>query len=74
MIKDISEHPLQSGIHIDLTGPKGNAFYLLAAAEGLAKQLDKDDKDITERMTSGDYENLLKVFDEEFGDIVTLYR
>lgn len=27
-----------------------------------------------EEMTSGDYEHLLKVFDDEFGDVVTLYR
>jgi hypothetical protein len=40
----------------------------------LAKQLGRDSKEITNRMMSGDYENLLKIFDEEFGSIVTLYR
>jgi hypothetical protein len=29
---------------------------------------------LIEEMMSGDYENLLKVFDREFGDYVTLYR
>ncbi len=73
-IKNISEHPDQGGKHIDLTVPKGNAFYLLGIARDLAKQLDKDEENIIKRMTSSDYENLIKVFDEEFGDIVILYR
>lgn len=29
---------------------------------------------LIEEMMSGDYENLIKVFDREFGDFVTLYR
>ena len=62
------------GIEIDLSGPEGNAFYLIGAARNLAKQLGKDGKAITERMIAGDYENLLAVFEEEFGDVVTLYR
>ena len=59
---------------IDLTGPEGNAFFLLGTAKHFAKQLDLDWKDLQERMTSGDYEHLLEVFEEEFGDFVTLYR
>lgn len=59
---------------IDLTDPKGNAFYLLGLAKDLAKQLGRDGDEIQNRMTSGDYENLIKVFDEEFGSIYTLYR
>ena len=35
----ILEKPKQSGITIDLTGPQGNAFYLLGTAKNLAKQL-----------------------------------
>jgi hypothetical protein len=27
-----------------------------------------------DKMMSGDYENLVKVFDDEFGSVVTLYR
>jgi hypothetical protein len=61
-------------IKIDLTGPQGNAFFLLAYADQLAKQLDKDVKDIIAGMKSSDYENLIKVFDAEFGDYVDLYR
>lgn len=59
---------------IDLTGPEGNAFCLLGVAQQWSKQLDKDWKAIQKEMTSGDYENLIKVFDREFGSICDLYR
>ena len=61
-------------IVIDLTGPDGNAFVLLGKAKNLAKQLELDGDKIIEEMTSGDYDNLLDVFDENFGSFVTLYR
>jgi len=70
----IVSKPQTIGIEIDLTGPQGNAFYLLGTAKNLAKQLDLDVNEIMEEMKSGDYENLLQVFDENFGSIVTLYR
>ena len=63
-----------AGIEIDLTGPQGNAFTLLGMASNLAKQLDLDADAIRSEMMSGDYENLIQVFDEYFGSIVTLYR
>jgi hypothetical protein len=62
----------KSEIVIDLTGPDGNAFALMAYASRFAKQLGKDDKAIIEEMMSGDYENLLEVFDREFGTFVVL--
>lgn len=62
------------GIEIDLTGPQGNAFFLLGTAKKLASQLGLDGQSICDEMTSGDYENLLQVFDKNFGSIVTLYR
>ena len=61
-------------LEIDLTGPDGNAFVLLGYANRLAKELGLDGKKIQSDMTSGDYENLLKVFDSNFGEFVTLYR
>jgi len=70
----ILEKPKQSGITIDLTGPQGNAFYLLGTAKNLAKQLELNGLEIMEEMQSGDYENLVEVFDKHFGNIVTLYR
>jgi len=70
----IVSKPQTIGIEIDLTGPQGNAFYLLGTAKNLAKQLGLNGNQIMEEMMSGDYENLLQVFDKNFGSIVTLYR
>lgn len=64
----------QKGITIDLTGPQGNAFYLLGTANNLAKQLGLNSVEIMTEMKSGDYENLVQTFDNYFGDIITLYR
>ena len=70
----ILEKPKQNGITIDLSGPQGNAFYLLGTANNLAKQLGLNGTEIMEEMKSSDYENLINVFDNYFGNIVTLYR
>lgn len=73
----IREKQPQRGIVIDLTGPQGNAFYLLGVAKNFCKQLDMTEKNtqaILDEMTSGDYENLIQVFDREFGSIVILER
>tara|TARA_R110000824_G_scaffold274553_4_gene463318 strand:- start:92 stop:313 length:222 start_codon:yes stop_codon:yes gene_type:complete len=59
---------------IDLTGPDGNAFALMGYARNLSNQLDLDFNKIQTEMTSGDYENLIEVFEENFGEFVTLYR
>ena len=61
-----------SEIIIDLTGPEGNAFSLMARASDFAKQLGFDAEEIIEEMKSGDYENLISVFDKYFGDYVVL--
>jgi len=62
-------------MEIELSGPEGNAFYLMALVEKIGSQLrlsvEKKNKIITD-MKSGDYENLLKVFIENFGKVVTL--
>ena len=68
-------HKMKTGpVEIDLTGPDGNAFAMIGHAKNLAKQLGLDGKKIQTEMMSGDYENLIKVFDRHFGDYVTLYR
>jgi len=59
---------------IDLTGPQGNAFFLLGTAKDLAHQLGLDWETIHNEMISGDYEDLIKVFDHYFGDFVILER
>ena len=59
---------------IDTTGPDGNAFVLLGYAKSYAKQLGLPFDKIQGEMTSGDYENLIKVFDKYFGSFVILER
>ena len=62
---------------IDLDGPQGNAFALMGIARDTARQLgwDKEKQDnLMAEMMSGDYENLLTVFDLNFGSIYTLER
>ena len=61
-------------IVIDLTGPDGNAFALMGYASRLARQLGLDAKQIVAEMRSGDYENLVNVFDSYFGDYVILEK
>lgn len=70
--KMIREKQPQREIIIDLTGPDGNAFALMGYANRLANQLGKDSKAIIEEMMSGDYDNLIEVFEREFGDFVIL--
>lgn len=63
-------------IIIDLTGPDGNAFALMAYAKRFATQLGWKDRgsSLINEMMSGDYENLLQVFDNAFGEFVILER
>ena len=61
-------------IIIDLTGPDGNAFVLIGKAMNFARQLGLDGNSIKQEMMSGDYENLLEVFDKNFGHFVILER
>jgi len=61
-------------ITIDLSGPQGNAFALMAQAKTFARQLGLDDKVILDEMKSGNYDNLLNVFNKYFGEYVTLER
>ena len=62
---------------IDLTGPDGNAYYILGTAMNLCKQIDISSdrtKEILDEMKSSDYENLIKVFDKYFGKLIDLER
>ena len=59
---------------IDLTGPDGNAYALMAYAERFARQLGLNSEKIIEDMMASDYENLLQVFDSNFGSFVILER
>ena len=52
----------------------GMPFFLLGRAKIFARDLGLDVNVIIDEMVSGNYENLVSVFDREFGDYVTLYR
>lgn len=59
---------------IDLTGPNGNAFYLLGVAKNAANQLGLNEEEILTDMMSGEYEHLIEVFEKHFGTVYTLLR
>lgn len=76
MIRKKQEN-LTQPIVIDLTGPNGNAFVLIGMAKNFARQLRYDSNTTTaliNEMMAGDYEDLLQVFDREFGSFVILER
>jgi len=76
MIKSKSEMPPR-GLEIDLTGPEGNAYVLLAYADRWARQLGYSDFDrlcLLDNMKLLTYDMLVEIFDLEFGQFVTLYR
>ena len=73
----IREKQPQREVIIDLTSPEGNAFALMGYARRFARQLGyskEDQNQLLELMQSGDYENLLEVFDDHFGSFVILER
>jgi hypothetical protein len=61
---------------IDLTGPEGNAFYLLAVVQKTFRRSGAPEmgEKICKEMMAGDYENLIKVFDRYLGDHFILER
>ena len=65
---------MSSGRVIDLKGPSGNAFALMGHAVDLLRQLDRRDEVHAMRteMMSGDYNNLIGIFEKNFGEYVTL--
>ena len=58
--------------YINLDGPQGNANVLMATAINLANQVGLDGDKIIMEMRSGDYINLVKIFDKYFGKYVIL--
>jgi len=72
----IKKKPLDK-MTIDLTGPQGNAYFILGTADQLGRQLGLDSDDlnaIMEDMKSSDYEHLIETFDKHFGSLVDLER
>ena len=74
MIRKKQEH--KGPIVIDLTGPDGNAYALMGYAKKFATQLGWKDKGaaLINEMMEDDYEHLLEVFDNAFGEFVILER
>ena len=73
----IREKQPRSEIVIDITGPDGNAFYLLGTAMNLCKQIGISSErrdEILDEMKSSDYENLIQLFDKYFGKLIDLER
>lgn len=62
----------QKEIEIDLSGPEGNAFVLMAYAERLAKEHGLEPEPILSEMMSGDYPNLVRTLDRYFGHCLIL--
>ena len=59
------DKPVQR-MEIDLSGPQGNAFFLMGVARKLAQRLEYDRVQIeclTHDMRTGDYEELIQIFD-----------
>ena len=76
MLRSKEEKPI-GFVEIDLSGPDGNAYALCSAARTIGRKLGYSESRIAaicKVMMMGDYEGLVKVFDKEFGHIVTLWR
>ena len=60
---------------IDLSGPKGNAFYLIGTAEKTGEQFGWRElaiQGVREDMMSSDYKHLVETFDKHFGEVIDL--
>lgn len=62
---------------INLSGPEGNAYNILGIAKDIGKQLEYSDErieSILNKMMEKDYNYLIDVFEENFGEYVILYN
>ena len=58
-------------VTIDRESPNGNAFYILGVAQQLMRQIgytSEDAQSVIDEMKSGDYEDLVSVFNQTFCD------
>ena len=65
---------MSSGRVIDLQGPSGNAFALMGYADDFLRQMGRrhEFSALRTEMMAGDYNNLLRIFEENFSDYVEL--
>lgn len=70
------KQPNTDKIIIDLTGPQGNAFYLMGVVKDTFRRSGAPELGhaIVQEMMKGDYEHLLKTFDLYLGDHFILER
>lgn len=64
-----------SRVIVDLAGPQGNAYVLLASVESLGRQVGLSQTEIEaiqDDMRSGNYKHLVETFDSHFGNLVDL--
>ena len=61
---------------IDLSGPEGNAFYLMAVVKKTFRRSGASElgDEIVKEMQQGDYQHLLKTFELYLGDHFKLVR
>ena len=60
---------------VDLAGPQGNAYFLLASASRMGRQLGMSVEEVEAMMAdmrSSDYKHLVETFDNHFGTLVDL--
>jgi hypothetical protein len=72
----IRRKPKKFRPQIDLSGPQGNAYYLMAVVEKTFRQSDAPHlgKVIVEEMKQGDYEHLVRTFDLYLGQHFDIVR
>lgn len=67
--------PQPDKVQLNLSGPEGNAFAILAYASQYGKKLYPDTyQSILDDMKSQDYDHLIATFDRHFGDYFDIYE
>lgn len=64
-------------IQVDLKGPEGNAFDLMAIAENIGKSLKvpKEQRDAIQKdMMSSNYDHLVATLEKHYGDYIDIYE
>ena len=70
----VHSHYMNDEIIIDLNGPDGNAFVLLGIAKDLSHQNKFSWDSVYTEMTKSDYEHLIQVMENYFGDQILFLR
>ena len=70
----VHSHYMNDEIIINLNGPDGNAFVLLGIAKDLAHKNKFNWDSMYTEMTKSDYEHLIQVMENYFGDQILFLR